>query len=94
MKSNTETSIIKSNVRQINLSNENIKYKHWCFQLSKIISQKNHFGILIYILFTSQSKTQYEEMFRNQWIQVQCNPDLVTHLVCQKTVTKSRGVTK
>ena len=25
---------------------------------------------------------------------VQCNPDLVTHLVCQKSVTKSRGVTK
>ena len=25
---------------------------------------------------------------------VQCTPDLVTHLVCQKTVTKSRGVTK
>ena len=25
---------------------------------------------------------------------VQCNPDLVTHLVCQKTVTKSRSVTK
>ena len=25
---------------------------------------------------------------------VQCNPDLVTHFVCQKTVTKSRGVTK
>ena len=40
MKSNTETSIIKSNVRQINLSNENIKYKHWCFQLSKIVSPK------------------------------------------------------
>ena len=27
-------------------------------------------------------------------IKLQCNPDLVTHLVCQKTVTKSRGVTK
>ena len=27
-------------------------------------------------------------------ITVQCNPDLVTHLVCQKSVTKSRGVTK
>ena len=26
--------------------------------------------------------------------QIQCTPDLVTHLVCQKTVTKSRGVTK
>ena len=25
---------------------------------------------------------------------IQCTPDLVTHLVCQKTVTKSRGVTK
>ena len=25
---------------------------------------------------------------------IQCNPDLVTHLVCQKTVAKSRGVTK
>ena len=50
MTSNTETSIITSNVRQINLSNENIKYKHWCFQISKIVSQKNHFGILIYIL--------------------------------------------
>ena len=25
---------------------------------------------------------------------VQCTLDLVTHLVCQKTVTKSRGVTK
>ena len=44
------TSIITSNVRQINLSNENIKNKHWCFQISKIVSQKNHFGILIYIL--------------------------------------------
>ena len=41
---------ITSNVRQINLSNENIKYKHWCFQISKIVSQKNHVGILIYIL--------------------------------------------
>ena len=30
--SNTETSIITSNVCQINLSNENMKYKHWCFQ--------------------------------------------------------------
>ena len=27
-------------------------------------------------------------------VYVQCNPDLVTHLVCQKSVTKSRGVTK
>ena len=44
------TSIITSNVRQINLSNENMKNKHWCFQISKIVSQKNHFGILIYIL--------------------------------------------
>ena len=26
--------------------------------------------------------------------QIQCNPDLVTLLVCQKNVTKSRGVTK
>ena len=25
---------------------------------------------------------------------LQCNPDLVTHLVCQKSVIKSRGVTK
>ena len=48
--SNTETSIITSNVCQINLSNENIKNKHWCFQISKKGSQKNHFGILIYIL--------------------------------------------
>ena len=46
----TETSIITSNIHQINLSNENIKYKHWCFQISKIVSQQNHFGILIYIL--------------------------------------------
>ena len=44
----TETSIITSNIHQINLSNENIKYKHWCFQISKIVSQQNHFGILIY----------------------------------------------
>ena len=44
------TSIITSNVRQINFSNENIKNKHWCFQISKIVSQKSHFGILIYIL--------------------------------------------
>ena len=44
-------SIITSNVRQINLSNENIKNKHWCFQISKIVFQKNHFGILIYIFF-------------------------------------------
>ena len=36
--------------RQINLSNESIKNKHWCFQISKITSQKVHFGILIYIL--------------------------------------------
>ena len=48
--SNTETSIITSNVCQINLRNENIRYKHWCFQISKIVSQKNYFGILIYIL--------------------------------------------
>ena len=27
-------------------------------------------------------------------LNVQCNPDLVTHLVCEKSVTKSRGVTK
>ena len=39
-----------TNVCQINLINENIKYKHWCFQISKIVSKKNHFGILIYIL--------------------------------------------
>ena len=44
-------SIITSNVRQINLSYENIKDKHWCFQISKIVSQKIHFDILIYILF-------------------------------------------
>ena len=44
------TSIITSNVRRINLSNKNIKNKHWCFQISKIVSQKNYFGILIYIL--------------------------------------------
>ena len=50
MTSNTKTSIITSNVRQINLSNENMKYKHWCFQISKMVSSKNHFGVLIYIL--------------------------------------------
>ena len=44
------TSIITSNVHQINLSNENMKNKHWCFQIFKTVSQKNHFGILIYIL--------------------------------------------
>jgi hypothetical protein len=38
-------SIIMSNVHQINLSNENIKNKHWCFQISKIASQKNHFDL-------------------------------------------------
>ena len=27
-------------------------------------------------------------------LEIQCTLDLVTHLVCQKTVTKSRGVTK
>ena len=44
------TSIITSNVHQINLSNENMKNKHWCFQISKIVSPKTHFGILTYIL--------------------------------------------
>jgi hypothetical protein len=44
------TSIIISNVCQINLSDGNIKNKHWCFQISKIVSPKNHFGILNYIL--------------------------------------------
>ena len=44
------TSITSSNVRQINFSNENIKNQHWCFQISKIVSQKYYFGILIYIL--------------------------------------------
>ena len=47
------TSIITSNARQINLCNENIKNKHWwvwCFQISKIVSQWNHFANLIYIL--------------------------------------------
>ena len=39
--SNTERQL--SNVRQINLSNENIKNKHWCFQISKIVSQKKIF---------------------------------------------------
>ena len=39
-----------SNACQINLSNENIKNKHWYFQISKIVSQKIHFGILIHIL--------------------------------------------
>ena len=29
------TSIIKSNVRQIILSNENVKSKHWCFRFQK-----------------------------------------------------------
>ena len=38
--SNTETSIIMSNVCQINLSDKTMKYKHWCFQISKIVSQK------------------------------------------------------
>ena len=42
--------IITSNFSQINPSNENIKNKHWCFQISKAIFQKVHFGILIYIL--------------------------------------------
>jgi hypothetical protein len=42
-------SIITSKVSQINLRNENIKNKHWCFQISKIVSPKNYFGILIYI---------------------------------------------
>ena len=40
MTSNTETSIITSTVHQINLSNENLKYKHWCFLISQIVSQK------------------------------------------------------
>ena len=31
-------------------SNENIRNKPWWFQISKIVSQKNHFSILIYIL--------------------------------------------
>ena len=26
----------------------NVNYQVWCFHISKIISQKNHFGILIY----------------------------------------------
>ena len=43
-------SIITSNIRQINLSDENIKYKHCCFQISKIVSSKNNFGTLIYVL--------------------------------------------
>ena len=61
--SNTETSIIKSNVHQINLSNENIKHKHWRFQILKIVSPKNHFGILIYIL---SSKTFIWDVFLNE----------------------------
>ena len=48
--SNTEMSIITSNVCQINLSNENINYEHCCFQISKMVSPKNNFGISIYIL--------------------------------------------
>ena len=36
-------------VRQINLSHENIENKHWCSQISKIVSQKIHFGNLICI---------------------------------------------
>ena len=40
--------------------------------------------------------TKIEEMFATDQshLRVQCTLDLVTHLVCQKTVTKSRGVTK
>ena len=40
--------LLKSVIRLSNLSNENIK--HWCFQISKTVSPKNHFGISIYIL--------------------------------------------
>ena len=58
--SNTETSIITTNVRQKNLSNENLKHKHWCFQISKIVSQRNHIGILIYNL---PSKTFFWDIF-------------------------------
>ena len=50
MMSHTETSIITSNVCQISISDENIKDKHCCFQISKIVTQKNQFDILIYIL--------------------------------------------
>ena len=35
-----------------------------------------------------------QENGKQTYLQIQCTPDLVTHLVCQKTVTKSRGVTK
>ena len=62
--STTETSIITSNVRQINLSDENIKNKHWCFQISKVVSQKNHFGILIYILSWKHLFEMYFRLLR------------------------------
>ena len=56
-------SIIMSNVCQINLSNENIKNQHWCFQISKIVSQ-NHFGILSYLLSWKQLFEIYFRLLR------------------------------
>ena len=49
--SNTERQL--SNVHQVNLSNENIKNKHWCFQISKIVSQKKSFWHFDYIQIIS-----------------------------------------
>ena len=41
--------------------------------------------------FITLEKSTVEE---SKSVPVQCTPDLVTHLVSQKNVTKSRGVTK
>ena len=44
--------------------NEKMKYKHWCFQISKIVSQKNHLGILIHILSRKNLFEMYSRLLR------------------------------
>ena len=58
------TSVITSNVPQKILNNENIRNKHWCFQILKIVSLKNHFGILICILSWKHLFEMYFRLLR------------------------------
>ena len=70
--SNTERQL--SNVRQINLSNENIKNKHWCFQISKLVSPEYYSGISIYILpwkyllLRRNNKLRINNFLTNIWL--------------------------
>ena len=61
-------------------------YKHYFGTVSPLSMGKCSWFFFLQKTLVFRSKTYNS--------QIQCTLDLVTHLVCQKTVTKSRGVTK